>query len=176
MHLFKEWEEQVRRSVTKEKSSLVIRGRILTYRNSTHIYTHTQHTHTHTHTHTLSLSLSLSLSHTHTHFNFQRQHSLFISTSRNSLTLSVSKRQFNTRNMGAYTFCNLFLSCSAFSVKLVPASNTASEISSIPERDKQPAWEKTHSSKNTLLYFRILIPRMKYLVNIHFIVYRTPNI
>ena len=36
--------------------------------------------------------------------------------------------QLNSRNMGAYTFCNLFLSCSAFSVKLLPASNTASEI------------------------------------------------
>ena len=130
---------------------------ILTYRDSTHTRTHT-HTHTHTHslslslsltfrltetTHSLSLSLSLSL-----HFDLQRQHtlSLFISTSRNSLTLPVSKTQFNTCNMGAYTFCNLFLSCSAFSVRLFPASNTASEISSNPERDKQPTWEKACSS------------------------------
>ena len=99
--------------------------------------------------------------------------SLFISTSRNSLTLPVSKTQFNTRNMGAYTFCNIFLSCSAFSVRLLPASNAASEISSKPERDKQQTWKKTRSSQNTLLYFCILIPRMKYLVNIHFIIYRT---
>ena len=80
-------------------------------------------------------------------FFFQRQHSLFfISTSRNSLILSVSKTQLNTRNMDAYTFCDLFLSCSAFSVRLVPASNTVSEISSNPGREKQPKWEKTHSS------------------------------
>ena len=91
---------------------------ILTYRDST-----------------LSLSLSLSLS-----------LFLFISTSRNSLTLLVSKIQFNTRNMGAYTSWNRFLSCSTFSVRLVPASNTASEILSNPERDKQPTWEKTRSS------------------------------
>ena len=106
----------------------------------------------------LSLSLSLSLS-------------LFISTSRKSLTLPVSKTQLNTRNMGVYTFCDLFLTCSAFSVRLVPASNTASEISSNRERDKQPTWEKTRSSKNTLLYFCILNPCMKYLVNVSFIVY-----
>ena len=61
----------------------------------------------------------------------------FISTSRNSLTLPLRKTQLNTRNMGAYTLCNLFLSCSAFSVTLVPVSNTATEISSNPERDKQ---------------------------------------
>ena len=95
---------------------------------------------------TLSLCLSL-------HFDLQKQHTLsfshiltsrdsilflFISTSRNSLTVPISKTQLNTRNMGAYTFCNLFLSCSAFSVRLFPVSNTASEISSNPERDKQP--------------------------------------
>ena len=107
-----------------------------------------------------SLSLSLSLS-------------LFISTSRNRLTLPDSKTLFNTRNMGAYKFSDLFLTCSAFSVRLVPASNKASEISSNPKRVKQQTWEKTRSSQNILLYFYILIPRMKYLVNIHFIVYRT---
>ena len=94
--------------------------------------------------------------------------SFFISTSKKSLTLPVSKTQLNTRNMGAYTFCHLFLTCSALSVRLFPASNTASEISSNPVRDKQPTWERTRSSKNTLLYFYILIPRMKYLINIHF--------
>ena len=87
--------------------------------------------------HSLSLSLSLSLS-----VSLSLSLSLFISTSRNSLTLP----QLNTRNMGAYTFCDLFLSCSAFSVRLVPVSNTASEISSNPERDKQPTWEKSRSS------------------------------
>ena len=112
------------------------------------------------------------------HFHLQRQHtfSLFISTSRNSLTLPLSKTQLNTRNMCAYTFSDFFLSCSAFSVRLVPVSNTALEISSNPERDKQPTWEKTRSSQNTLLYFYILILRMKYFVNIHFIVYWTLNI
>ena len=70
------------------------------------------------------------------------------------------KTQLNTRNMGAYTFYDLFLSCSAFSVWLVPVSKTASEISSNPERDKQPTWEKTRSSWNTLLYFCTLIPRI----------------
>ena len=118
----------------------------LTHFDSTHTHishtfwlqTHThKHTHTHTHTHSLSLPLSLSLS---------LSLSLFLSTSRNSLTLPVGKTQHNTRNMGAYTFCNLFLSCSAFSVRLIPASNTASEISSNPERDKQATWEKTRSS------------------------------
>ena len=44
-----------------------------------------------------------------------------------------------------YIFCNLFLSCSAFLVRLAPASNTTTEISSNPERDKQPTWEKTHA-------------------------------
>ena len=71
---------------------------------------------------------------------------LFISTSRNSLTLLFSKTQLNKRNMGAHTFCNLFLICSAFSIILVPVSNTASEISSNLERDKQPTWEKARSS------------------------------
>ena len=48
--------------------------------------------------------------------------------------------------------CNLFLSYSALSVRLLSASNTASEILSNPERDKQPTWEKTRSSLDTLLY------------------------
>ena len=65
---------------------------------------------------------------------------------RNSLTLPVSKIQLNTRNMGAYTFCDLFLSCSAFSARLVPVSRMDSDISSNPERDNQPTWEKTRSS------------------------------
>ena len=39
-----------------------------------------------------------------------------------------------------------FFSCSAFLVRLVPASNRASEILSNSERDKQPTWEKTCSS------------------------------
>ena len=93
------------------------------------------------------------------HFNLQRQHTLsHILTSRDS-SLFLSSFwlpetawpshlviQFNTRNMGVYTFCNLFLSSSAFTVRLVPASNTASEISSNPKRDKQPTWKKTCSS------------------------------
>ena len=63
-----------------------------------------------------------------------------------SLTLPLSKIQLNTRSMGAYTFYDLFLFCSAFSGGFVPVSNTASEISSNPKRDKQPTWEKTRSS------------------------------
>ena len=131
---------------------------ILTYRDSTHSLSHILTSKDGT----LSVSLCLSLS-----------LSLFISTTRISLTLPVSKTQLNTCIMGAYTFCNLFLSGYAFSVRLVPGPKTASEISSNPERDKQPTWKKTRFSKNTLLYFCILIPRMKYLVNIHFIVYWT---
>ena len=85
----------------------------------------------------------------------------------------ASKTHLNTRNMGAYRFCNLFLTCPAFSVRLVPNSNTASEILSNSERDKQLTREKTRYPKNTLLYFGILIHHTKYLINIHFIVYRT---
>ena len=59
----------------------------------------------------------------------------FISTSRNSLTLPVSKTQLNMRNMGTYTFCNFFLTCSAFRLDFFQSN---------PERDKRPAWEKTH--------------------------------
>ena len=44
-----------------------------------------------------------------------------------------------------YIFYNLFLSCSTFSIRLAPASNTTTKISSNPERDKQPTWEKTHA-------------------------------
>ena len=73
-----------------------------------------------------------------------------------------------------YSFC--ILAFSGFSVRLLPASNTDSEISSNPERDKQPTWEKTRFSKDTTLYFYISIPCMKYLVHIHFIVYRTLSI
>ena len=43
--------------------------------------------------------------------------------------------------MGAYTFCNLFLSYSAFSVRLVPVSNTASKISS--KRQTTVTWSTT---------------------------------
>ena len=97
---------------------------------------------------TLSLSLSL------LHFDFQRQHSLspslsYILTSRDSLALPASDTQFNTRNMGAYILCNLFLSCSAFSAGLVPVLHTASDILSNPKRDKWP----THLPKIHLGHF-----------------------
>ena len=78
-----------------------------------------------------------------------------------------------------YTFCNLFLSCSAFSVRLALALNTSTEISSNPEKDKQPTWERTNAFyhvSNTLLYFYISIPYMKYLVHIYFIVDMTLSI
>ena len=110
---------------------------ILTYRDSTHSFSHTFWlTETvYTHTHTLSLSLStfwlteiaLSLSLSYILAFRDSTLSLFISTSWNSLTLPVRKTQLNSRNMGAYTFCNLFLSYSAFSVGLVPGS-TSHEI------------------------------------------------
>ena len=61
-----------------------------------------------------------------------------------------------------HTFCNFFLSCSTFLVRLFPASNTSSEISSNPKRDKQPTLGKTRSSKDTLLYFYISSLYMKY--------------
>ena len=91
------------------------------------------------------------------HFDLQRKHSLslplplFLSL---SLSLSLHSsflpcqfvRHNNTRSMCAYAFCDRFLSCSAFSVRLVLAPNTASEILSNPESDKQSTWEKTRSS------------------------------
>ena len=110
--------------------------------------------------HSLSVSVSLplylfwlpktTLSFILLHFNFQRQHSLSLflhfRLPETAWPCHLVKTQLNTRNVGAYTFCNLFLSCSAFSVRLFPVSNTASEISLNPERDKQPTWEKTPSS------------------------------
>ena len=80
-----------------------------------------QHTHTHTHTHSLS----------------------YILTSRDSLALPAS----DTRKMGAYILFDLVLSCSAFSAGLVPVSCTAAGISSNPERDNRPTWEKTRLPK-----------------------------
>ena len=106
-----------------------------------------------------------------------------LSSSKNSLSYTMTYRDrtdslsyiclpdVNLTKM--YTFCNPFLSSSAISVRLFPTSNTASEISSNPEREKQPTWEKTHAFSHTLLYFYISIPYMKYLVHIHFIVYWT---
>ena len=38
-----------------------------------------------------------------------------------------------TSSTKMYTFRNLFLSCSAFSIRLLPSSNTASEISQTPK-------------------------------------------
>ena len=86
---------------------------------------------------------SLQITHSF-HFDFQRQqytHSLT-----HSLTLSLTFWLPAVNFTKTYTFCNLFLSCSAFSVRLLPVSNTASEISTNSERDKQPTWEKTRSS------------------------------
>ena len=105
-----------------------------------------------------------------------RTHSLtlWLTETTHSLFLTYWLPAVNPTKM--YTFCNLFLSSSAFSVRLAPASNTTTGISSNPERDKQPTWEKTHAFLHTLLYFYISIPYMKYLVHIHFIVYRTLSI
>ena len=63
------------------------------------------------------------------------------------MALPASDTQLNIRNMGAYILCDVFLSCSAFSVGFVPVSRTASDISSNPERDKRPTWEKTRLPK-----------------------------
>ena len=76
---------------------------------------------------------TLSLSHILTYRDSSLSLSLFISTSRNSLTLPVSKTQFNTGNMDAYTFCNFFLSCSAFTVRLLPASNQPQKFCQTPK-------------------------------------------
>ena len=82
------------------------------------------------------------------HFDFQRQHSFSsILTTRDSLALPASDIQLNTRNIGAYILCDFFLSCSAFSTRLVQVLLTASDILSNPERDKRPAWEKIRLSK-----------------------------
>ena len=64
-----------------------------------------------------------------------------------------------------------FLFC--FSVRLVQASNTITEILSNPERDKRPSWEKTHAFLHTLLYFYISMPYKKYLVHRHLLVNMT---
>ena len=61
--------------------------------------------------------------------------SLLISTSRNSLTLPVSKTQFNTRNIGADTFCNLFLSSFGFLVLFTnPSARAGYDTRSIFKR------------------------------------------
>ena len=94
---------------------------IVTHRDNTlsHIFTYRDSTHIHTHT--LSLSLSLSLSHTH-------------------ILTSSSQPHENVCILQPFSFrfC--------FSVRLFPASNKVSEISSNAERDKQSTWEKTRSS------------------------------
>ena len=71
----------------------------------------------------------------------------YILTSRGSLSLPASDTRLNTRNMGAYILCDRFLSCSAFSAGLVLVLRTTSDISSNPERDKRPTWEKTRLSR-----------------------------
>ena len=65
------------------------------------------------------------------HCDLQRQHTLFHIFTYRDGTLSLFLRfWFPAVNlMKMYTFCNLFLSYSAFLVRLVPASNTTSEIS-----------------------------------------------
>ena len=90
-------------------------------------------------------------------FDSQRQHTLFlIFTFRDgTLSLSLAFWLLAVSPTKMYTFCNLFLSYSVFLVRHLPASNTTSEISSNPKRDKQPAWEKTRSSYNMLIYFCI---------------------
>ena len=123
----------------------------------------------------------------HIYSRLPRTHSLTFSLteSAHTLTLSIATYRDNTLSpfwlpavnpTKMYTFCNLFLFCSAFFVRLAPASNTTTEISSNLERDKQPTWEKIRSSLDTLLYFYISIPYMKYFVHIHFIVYSTLSI
>ena len=105
-----------------------------------------------------------------------RTHSLklWLTETANTLSLTFWLPAVNPTKM--YTFYNLFLSSSAISIKLASTLNTTTEISSNPERDKQPTSEKTHSFKHTLLYFYTSITYMKFLIHIHFIVDRTLSI
>ena len=111
------------------------------------------------------------------HSDFQRQHCRSLHCDlqwQYTLSLTFGLPAVNPTKI--YSFYNLFLSCSTFLVRPLQASNTASEISSNPERDNQPTCKKTRSSSHALLYFYISIPCMKYLAQIHVIVYRTLSI
>ena len=82
---------------------------------------------------------------TYIYFRLPRTHSFpfgFTETT-NSLSLTFWLPAVNPTKM--YTFYNLFLSCSTFSVRLASAYYKNTEISSNPEKDKQPTWEKTHA-------------------------------
>ena len=92
-----------------------------------------------------------------------------ISTHRNNILSYTVTYRDNTHSLSLtfwfpavnptkmYMFCNLFLSSFAFSGRLAPASNTTAEISSNPKRDKQPTWEKTHSTSCYISTYRYLI-------------------
>ena len=64
-------------------------------------------------------------------------------------SLSQLVTQFKTRNMEVYIVCDVFPLSFCLSAGRVPASrsHTASNISSNPDRDKRPTWEKTWPSK-----------------------------
>ena len=74
--------------------------------------------------------------------------------------------------MTTVLLCTQPRKCDAFSIR-APHSTLKSDTW---KKLKQPAWEKTSSSKDTLLYFYISIPYMNYLVHLHFIVDRTLSI
>ena len=90
----------------------------------------------------LSLSLSLSPS-----LAFSLSLSVFISTSRNSLNLPVSKTLLNTRNMGAHTFCDLFLTCSASRLDLFQSRTQPQKFRQIPKETNNQLGRRHNSPK-----------------------------
>ena len=108
------------------------------------------------------------------HFSVVRQHGLLHCDLQRQLTLSILTRRDNTHTLSYILTSstqlheNVYIlqpfSCPAFSVRLVTASNTTTDISS-NHRKKQ--------TTNTFLLTYIIKILLKYLVNMHFIIYRT---
>ena len=70
-----------------------------------------------------------------------------VTSRENTHTLSLTFWLPTDNPTKMYIFCNLFLFCPAFSVRLAPASNATSEISSNPKRDNQHG--RRHMSSST---------------------------
>ena len=100
---------------------------------------------------------SRTLSHS-LHFDLQRQHTLF-------LTFYL-QHSIPWKSIHSATFFSLVL---PFRLDLLQPRTQLQKI-------RQPAWKKTWSSLDTLLYFYVSMPYKKYLVHIHFIVYKTLSI
>ena len=79
------------------------------------------------------------------HCDFQREHShsLHFESTHSSSFFTFDCQHSTATKM--YTLCNHSLPCYNFSVRLFPDSKTTTEISSNPERDKHPTWEKTRA-------------------------------